>query len=87
VIFVEPPSKWWEGGDAVSGDRRPAALAVGLMLVFVLISTTPLRTLAALSPLEPRYLPLIIAALVVWLVLLRALWRGQVIERLLGMDR
>jgi hypothetical protein len=44
-----------------------------------------MRTLAALSLLEPRYLPLIIGALVVWLVLLRVVWRGQVAERFLGM--
>ncbi len=88
VIFVAPPTAWWEGSEKLSGDRRPALLAVGLMVVFLLISTIrPLRTLFALSPLEPHYVPLIIVALVVWLLLLRLLWRRQLIERYLGLAR
>ena len=86
VILVKPPTRWWVGGEELSGDRKPALLAVGLMLAFLVISVTPpLRTLAALSPLEPRYLPLIVAALVAWLFLVRSFWRGQLIERFLGM--
>ena len=86
VILVKPPTRWWVGGEELSDDRKPALLAVGLMLAFLVISVTPpLRTLAALSPLEPRYLPLIVAALVAWLFLVRSFWRGQLIERFLGM--
>ncbi|HEY8287189.1 MAG TPA: HAD-IC family P-type ATPase, partial [Chloroflexota bacterium] len=67
VIFVEPPNTWWEGAEKHGGDRKPAVLAVVLMLAFLVISAVPpLRTLFALSPLEPRYLPLVIAALGVW---------------------
>jgi cation-transporting ATPase E len=85
VIFVEPPTEWWVGSEDLSGDWKPTLLAVGLMLAFLLISVTPpLRTLAALSPLEPRDLALIVAALVVWLFLVRFFWRKQLIERFLG---
>jgi hypothetical protein len=59
-------------------------LAVGLMLAFLVISTTPLRTLADLSPLEEHDLPLIAAAVLVWLVLIQIFWRGHLIERFLG---
>ncbi|MGH2346755.1 MAG: HAD-IC family P-type ATPase, partial [Chloroflexota bacterium] len=46
VIFVEPPTAWWIGSEKLSGDRRPALLAVGLMVTYLLISTAaPLRTL------------------------------------------
>jgi cation-transporting ATPase E len=87
VIFVEPPTQWWVGGAELRGDRKPTLLAVGLMLAFLVISVTPsLRTLAALSPLDPRYLPLIVAALAAWLFLVRWFWRGQLIERFLGVD-
>jgi cation-transporting ATPase E len=73
------------GGEELSGDWRPTLLAVGLMLAFLVISVTPsLRTLAALSPLEPRYLPLIVAALGAWLLLVRLFWRHRLIERFLG---
>ena len=29
VIFVEPPTPWWTGGDVLSGDWRPTWLALG----------------------------------------------------------
>lgn len=85
VIFVEPPTAWWVGGAPLSGDRKPAALAVGLMVAYLVISAVPpLRTLFALSPLEPRYLPLVAVALVIWLLLVRSFWRGRFVERFLG---
>jgi cation-transporting ATPase E len=86
VIFVEPPNTWWEGAEKHGGDRKPAVLAVVLMLAFLVISAVPpLRTLFALSPLEPRYLPLVIAALGVWLLLARSFWRERFLERFLGL--
>jgi cation-transporting ATPase E len=84
VIFVEPPTTWWAGNEAVTGEWKPTLLAVGLMLAFLIISATPLRKLADLSPLEGHDLPLIAAALVVWLVLMRLFWRGRLLERFLG---
>jgi len=85
VIFVEPPTAWWVGGAPLSGDRKPTALAVGLMVAYLVISAVPpLRTLFALSPLEPRYLPLVAVALVIWLLLVRSFWRGRFVERFLG---
>ncbi|HVC79853.1 MAG TPA: HAD-IC family P-type ATPase [Chloroflexota bacterium] len=86
VIFIEPPNAWWEGAEKNGGDQKPAVLAVGLMLAYLVISAvSPLRTLFALSPLEPRYLPLVIAALGVWLLLARSFWRGRFLERFLGL--
>jgi hypothetical protein len=56
------------------------------MLTYLVISTVPpLRALFALSPLEPRYIPPIVAALAVWLFLVRLVWRGQFLERFLGL--
>ena len=34
VIFVEPPTKWWAGGDVLSGDWRPTLLSIGLLILF-----------------------------------------------------
>jgi cation-transporting P-type ATPase E len=85
VILVRPPTRWWTGGEELSGDWKPTLLALGLMLAFLVISVTPsLRTLASLSPLEPRYLPLIVGALIGWLILVRLFWRWRLIERFLG---
>jgi cation-transporting ATPase E len=52
VIFVEPPAKWWTGGDELSGDWRPSIMAVLLIIIFFIISAVPaLRSIFALSEL------------------------------------
>ena len=44
IVFVEPPTPWWTGGDVLSVDRRPALLALLLLGVFVVIlALEPLR--------------------------------------------
>jgi cation-transporting ATPase E len=43
VIFVEPPTPWWTGGDTLSGDWRPTVLAVALMAAFIAINLLPRR--------------------------------------------
>ncbi|MDB5075402.1 MAG: ATPase, P-type (transporting), superfamily, subfamily [Chloroflexi bacterium] len=88
VIFVEPPTEWWAGGERLSGDWKPTLLAIGLMLAYLIISAVgPLRTLFALSPLGMPYIPLIIVAVVVWLFLVRIVWRARLIERFLGIGK
>ncbi|HEX3269963.1 MAG TPA: HAD-IC family P-type ATPase, partial [Ktedonobacterales bacterium] len=50
VIFVEPPTPWWTGGDVLSGDWRPTWLALGLGALFILMELIPpLRDLFALE--------------------------------------
>ena len=41
VIFVEPPTKWWAGGDVLSGDWRPTLLSLGLLILFLIFLATP----------------------------------------------
>jgi cation-transporting ATPase E len=85
VIFVEPPTPWWVGGNHLSGDWRPTLLAVGLMVAFVCITLiAPLRALFVLSPLGLRELLLVAVALVVWLVAVRATWRLRLLGRYLN---
>lgn len=84
--FVEPPTEWWTGGDSLSGDWRPTILAAGLGIAFVLIMLVPeLRAFFDLTPLEPVVAGLVIAALIVWFVLLRLIWRRRWMERWLGL--
>ena len=86
VIFVAPPTAWWAVAVDRSDDWRPTLLSAGLMATFIVISEVPpLRTLAALSPLQPRDMPLIVVALGAWLFLVRWCWRGALIERFLGL--
>jgi len=88
VIFVEPPTEWWTGGDTISGDWKPTILAVGLMAVFAGINAVPqIRVLFALAPLSWIELGLIAVSLAVWLPLVRLLWRHRLIARFLGIHR
>jgi len=86
VVFAEPPTAWWTGAAAVSGDWRPTALAAGLAAAFVAVSVAPpLRALFALSPLGLREIGLVVIALAVWTILVRWAWRGRLLERFLGL--
>lgn len=85
VIFVEPPTPWWTGGDRLSGDWRPTILAACLAGVFVFVELAPpLRDLFAMAPLTLVEWGLVFAAIVLWLPLLRWLWRSESITRYLG---
>lgn len=80
--FVEPPNEWWTGGDVLSGDWRPTMLAVVLGAAFVVVMwLAPLRDLFDLAPLSLGQIGLIIAALVIWLVLVRITWRQRLLEK------
>jgi len=87
VIFVEPPTPWWAGGNRLSCDWRPTLLAVGMMGAFVVITLIPaLRALFVLSPLGWRELLLIASALGAWLFAVRATWRLRLLGRYLGVS-
>jgi cation-transporting ATPase E len=85
VIFVEPPTPWWTGGDVLSGDWKPTAMAGVLLIGFTIISIVPaLRGIFALSPLGLLEVGLIVIALFLWLFLVRFFWRRRIIARFLG---
>lgn len=88
VIFVEPPSEWWVGGDVLSGDRKPMMLAVGLMVAFVLISfIPPLQELFSLEPLDWSYMAIVAVAVAVWVLLVRLFWRHKLLDRFVGVGK
>jgi cation-transporting ATPase E len=85
VVFVEPPTRWWVGGDAYSGDRRPTILAACLGLAFVAIMIVPaVRDAFALQSLPAANIALVLAAALIWLVLVRWVWRKKLLERFFG---
>lgn len=85
VVFVEPPTPWWAGGDRLSGDRRPTILASVLAAVFLIVELVPpLRDLFLLAPLTLIEWGVVSAAMLIWLPLLRWLWRSESIARYLG---
>lgn len=87
VIFVEPPTGWWVGGNALARDWRPTFLAVGMMIAFAgMLLIPPLRSLFVLAHLGLQEYVLLVLALVVWLTCLRATWRWNLLSRYLGVD-
>ena len=88
VVFVEPPSPFWVGGDEIAGDWRPAVLAVGLFLAFVAGLGVPLlRDFYGLSGLrQPTDYLVIGVASLVWMVLVRWIWRARLLERYLALN-
>jgi cation-transporting ATPase E len=88
IIFVEPPTKWWAGGDVLSGDWRPTLLAIGLLILFFVFLAIPtLREFYGLSLLRQPYHYVVIAlAAIIWVFVLRFIWRARLIERYLNFD-
>jgi cation-transporting ATPase E len=87
VVFVEPPTRWFVGGDKYSGDWRPTVLAIGLLGAFVGIMTyEPLRTFFELL-LLPAYAYVLIAIITLaWMFVLRTAWRRRWMQRFLEVD-
>lgn len=87
VAFVEPPTEWWVGGDELSGDWRPTLVALGCALVYaVILLVPPLRDMATLSLPSPVTFGVIGVAILIWMFLLRWIWRSNGLERFLDID-
>jgi cation-transporting ATPase E len=87
VLFVEPPFRWFVGGDKYSGDRRVLALVVALLGVFMWMMAVPsLRRFWELLPLEAFDYALVIGAVLVWIVVQRYVWRARLFERFLHLE-
>src|SRR6266699_1895616 len=87
LLFVEPPARFWVGGNELRGDKRISYLALGMCIVSVpLISLSPLRSLFNLTLLDsPDYL-VIAVYVVIWIFLVRWVWRGHILERFLALE-
>lgn len=83
VVFVEPPTEWWTGGDVLSGDRKPAILVIFLALLFGLVLALPAtRDAFQLQELDWIDAGIIASATLIWLFSLRYAWRRRLLERL-----
>jgi cation-transporting ATPase E len=86
IPFVEPPTRWWVGGDDLSGDWRPAALAAGMLGLYAgLLAVPSLRSMFELTLLPALDYALIALGVLGWALILRLIWRYRVFERLLEM--
>jgi cation-transporting ATPase E len=87
LVFVEPPTETFAGGDVVSGDPRPSYLALGLLLAYALILAIPaLARSFDIAPLAPEGYALIGIAAIAWAVVLCWIWRARILERFLEID-
>ncbi len=88
IIFVEPPTKDFVGGDELSSDRRPTWLAIGLFLLFLAsFVISPVRDFWGLMPLRQYTDYLIIGVVVIfWALALRYIWRARFLEKYLDVD-
>ncbi|MFO7321629.1 MAG: HAD-IC family P-type ATPase [Chloroflexota bacterium] len=87
VVFVEPPTDVWVGGDVYSGDKRPTLMAALLLLVFIaVLAIEPARTFFELAPLPLEGYVLIALMTAIWAMVLRLAWRHRWLERFLQID-
>ena len=87
IVFAEPPTEFWAGGDEVSGDWRPTLLAVVTLGLFGLIVALPVsRVFFDLAPLGLLDYLAIGAVAAGWGFLVRFLWRARLFDRFLGID-
>lgn len=87
LSFVQPPIKFFVGGDVLSRDWRPTILGAILGGAYLLLLTVPdLQPLFNLTPLTPTELALIALAVVVWMLVLRLTWRLRMLERFISAD-
>jgi cation-transporting ATPase E len=86
VVFVEPPTEWWTGGDVLSGDRRPILLAAALGLGFAAVLASPvLRSMFELAVLDWLDGVLVAGAAGLWLFGVRLVWRKRLLQRFFSM--
>lgn len=84
IVFVQPPTRFWSITGEVSGDRRPTLMAGLLLLVYIAIMVIPsARDFFELAALELRDWVVIGAALALWVLLLRLIWRARLFDRFL----
>lgn len=88
ILFLEPPSRFFLGWRReVSPDKRPAFLAAGLFVLFLVIWSVPSIGYYFGILVKPLPITMIILGLVViWFFLVRAIWRANLFERILGLD-
>jgi cation-transporting ATPase E len=86
ILFVEPPHPWFAVQEPLTGDRRPAMLAIGLAVGYaVVLQVPPLRDFFQLVAPGPRTAALVALGVVVWLVLVRTFWTRRLVDRFLGL--
>lgn len=87
LVFVAPPSRFWVGGNTLSGDWRPTILAAVLLGCLGVLLGLPLgRAFFEIGALTPLDAAVIVGVALLWALLLRFIWRLRLLERILGIE-
>jgi hypothetical protein len=87
VGISAPPIRFLTGWTHQSPDKRPALLALGLLLMFAVVVVTPdLGHYFGLFPVGPGVAIYVGMATTLWVLALRAIWRAHLFERFLSWD-
>lgn len=89
ILFLEPPHPFFFGWRTeVSPDKRPTWLALALFIWFGIIWTVPSLGYFFGILIKPEEVTLtILGVVVVWFFLMRTVWRANLFERFLGLDK
>ncbi|MBN8591622.1 MAG: HAD-IC family P-type ATPase [Anaerolineae bacterium] len=87
ILFVEPQTPFWTGGDDLAGDTRPVVLTIIMGLTYAVILLVPgLREFFQLHVLRLVDYAAIAGALMLWGLLLRWMWRAKIFTRFLRLE-
>lgn len=87
VVFVEPPADWLAVAEPRSPDRRPTLLAAVLAVGFIaMLLVPPMREFFGFQVPGARDAAIVAVAVAVWIPLVRIFWKGQLIDRFLGIS-
>jgi cation-transporting ATPase E len=88
VVFVQPPTRFFAGGDQLAGDWRPTILALGLFVVMVISPWVPvLNDFFSLGGLRQPVDALIIGGITLaWMLVLRFTWKLKLFDRYLEVE-
>ncbi len=86
VVFTRPPTRWWAVVDRPVGDWRPTILAAVLAAIFLGAWVSPLGHLFVLQRVAGLLMGLTFAAVLLWLIIIRTIWRLGLARRTVGLD-
>ncbi len=88
LLFLEPPIRFFTGWrKKVSEDKRPGILAAVLLIIFQVLYFVPaIGTYFGLLEKPLHIYAGILGLVVIWMFLIRTIWRNRLLERFLGME-
>jgi len=86
ILFVEPPVPWFAVAEPITTDRRPALLAIGLAVAYVvMLVVPPARGFFQLVVPDPQEALIVAVAVAAWVVLVHTFWERRLVDRFLGL--